>query len=201
MRPEGVWAALDCPTSAPVANFADGPPIVLAQLTARLGCPVRVGEPHTILSWALERDGRKRHAAAALYDSEGRMLCASQALWIELRTKRAGRGCPGGRARQTAVPPSPWRLTSTPRTRNPRHRALMPCPPSERLQPSRIGSIVQVPNPMRARSGIKVPWASYTVRPSTRQAAVDLLRSSVISHVRSRLKSSSKSSYGDSITW
>jgi hypothetical protein len=85
VRPEDVWAALDCPTSAPVANYADGPPIVLAQLTARLGCPVRVGEPHTILSWALERDGRKRHAAAALYDSEGRMLCASQALWIELR--------------------------------------------------------------------------------------------------------------------
>ena len=47
-----VWAALDCPTSAPVANFGDGPPMVLASLTARLGCPVRVGEPHTILSWA-----------------------------------------------------------------------------------------------------------------------------------------------------
>jgi hypothetical protein len=85
VSPENVWAALDCPTSAPVANYTDGPPIVLARLTARLGCPVRVGEPHTILSWALEHDGRKRHAAAALYDSEGRMLCASQALWIELR--------------------------------------------------------------------------------------------------------------------
>jgi hypothetical protein len=74
----------------------------------------------------------------------------------------------------------------------------MPCPSSERLRPSRIGSIVQIPNPMPARSGINVPWASYTVRPSTRQAAVDLLRSSVISHARSRVKSSSKSSYGDS---
>ena len=31
---------------------------------------------------------------------------------------------------------------STPRTRNPRHRALMPCPSSERLRPFRIGSIV-----------------------------------------------------------
>lgn len=85
VRPEQVWAALDCPTSAPVANFGAGPPMVLAQLTARLGCPVRVGEDHTILSWALDTDGRKRHAAAALYDSEGRMLCASRALWIELR--------------------------------------------------------------------------------------------------------------------
>ena len=83
--PELVWAALDCPTSAPVANFGDGPPMVLASLAARLGCPVRVGEPHTILSWGLDVDGRKRRAAAALYDSDGILTCASRALWIELR--------------------------------------------------------------------------------------------------------------------
>lgn len=85
VRPEYVWAALDCPTSAPVANFGEGPAMVLARMTARLGCSVRVGESHTILSWELGRDGRKREAAAALYDSAGRMLCASKALWIELR--------------------------------------------------------------------------------------------------------------------
>jgi hypothetical protein len=86
VRQECVWAALDCPTSAPVANFGEGPPIVLARLTARLGCMVRAGEQHSILSWALGREGRKRHAAAALYDSGGRMLCASRALWIELKS-------------------------------------------------------------------------------------------------------------------
>jgi hypothetical protein len=85
VRPECVWAALDCPTSAPVANFGEGPPVVLAQLTARLGCPVLVGEPHALVSWPLLVDGRKRHAACALFDSEGRLLCASRALWIELR--------------------------------------------------------------------------------------------------------------------
>ena len=85
VRPECVWAALDCPTSAPVANFATGPPMVLARLTARLGCSVRVGERHAILSWPLAIEGRKHHAACALFDSAGRLLCASQALWIELR--------------------------------------------------------------------------------------------------------------------
>jgi hypothetical protein len=85
VRPELVWAALDCPTSAPVANFGDGPAMVLASLTARLGCPLRVGEPHTILSWALGEDGRKHWAAAALYDSNGILTCASRALWIELQ--------------------------------------------------------------------------------------------------------------------
>jgi hypothetical protein len=85
VRPEFVWAALDCPTSAPVANFETGPPMVLARLTARLGCSVRTAEPHAIVSWPLRVDGRKHHAACALFDAGGRLLCASQALWIELR--------------------------------------------------------------------------------------------------------------------
>jgi hypothetical protein len=85
VRPECVWAALDCPTSAPVANFGAGPPVVLARLTARLSCPVRVGERHAIVSWPLSVEGRKRHGAAALFDPEGRLLCAARALWIELR--------------------------------------------------------------------------------------------------------------------
>jgi hypothetical protein len=85
VRTELVWAALDCPTSAPVANFGDGPAMVLASLTARLGCPLRVGEPHSILSWALGEDGRKHWSAAALYDSNGILTCASRALWIELK--------------------------------------------------------------------------------------------------------------------
>ena len=85
VRRECVWAALDCPTSAPVANFEAGPAMVLARLTARLGCSVRVGERHAVLSWPLGRDGRKCHGACALFDSGGRLLCASRALWIELK--------------------------------------------------------------------------------------------------------------------
>jgi hypothetical protein len=87
VRPELVWGALDCPTSAPVANFGEGPAMVLASLTARLGCPVQAGETHTILSWPLEEEGRKHWAAAALYDPDGVLTCASRALWIELREK------------------------------------------------------------------------------------------------------------------
>jgi hypothetical protein len=85
VRTEFVWAALDCPTSAPVANFGEGPPIVLARLHARVECPVRVGEPHALVSWPLEVDGRKRHAGSALFDADGHLLAAARALWIELR--------------------------------------------------------------------------------------------------------------------
>jgi hypothetical protein len=85
VRPECVWAALDCPSSAPVANFADGPPVLLGRLAGRIRAPVLVGERYAIVSWPLDLDGRKRHAAAALYDSRRRVLSASRALWIELR--------------------------------------------------------------------------------------------------------------------
>jgi hypothetical protein len=90
---EIVWAALDCPTSAPVANdwSAEGAlPIVLARLAVRVLQPVLAGEPHTIISWPVEFDGRKRHAGAALHDAEGDLLAVARALWIELKPPAAG---------------------------------------------------------------------------------------------------------------
>lgn len=84
VRPECVWAALDCPTSAPLANYGEGPPIVLVRLTASLDSPVAVEEPHVVVSWELGRDGRKREAACVLFDSAGRALARARALWVEL---------------------------------------------------------------------------------------------------------------------
>ena len=83
--PEQAWAALDCPTSAPVANFGEGPPCVLARLTARIDSPPEPGRPHVVLSWPLGLEGRKRHAGAALFSEDGLPLAVSRALWIELR--------------------------------------------------------------------------------------------------------------------
>ena len=85
---ELVWAALDCPTSVPVANDPDQPdykPIVLARLAARILAPVRAGEAHTIVSWPVEIDGRKRHAGAALHNAAGELVAIARALWIELK--------------------------------------------------------------------------------------------------------------------
>lgn len=86
--PECVWAALDCPTSAPVRHYDEGPPAVLGRLAASIDAPVRVDQAHVIVSWALERDGRKRSAAAALFDHCGRMLARSRAVWIELEEEK-----------------------------------------------------------------------------------------------------------------
>ncbi len=85
VRPECVWGALDCPTSAPIANFGEGPPVVLARLSARLERPVHAERPHALVSWPIEIEGRKRHAGVALFDERGELLASSRALWIELR--------------------------------------------------------------------------------------------------------------------
>jgi hypothetical protein len=93
LAPELVWAALDCPTSVPVANDPDAPdfrPIVLARLATRILGPVTTGQPHTIVSWPVAIDGRKRHAGAALYAHAGDLLAVSRALWIELKPPAAG---------------------------------------------------------------------------------------------------------------
>jgi hypothetical protein len=84
-EPGMAWAALDCPTSAPVMNPDKDPPIVLARLAAAIDQEPALGEPHVLVSWELEREGRKREAACALFDADGRALARSRALWIELR--------------------------------------------------------------------------------------------------------------------
>src|SRR4051812_11765672 len=85
---ELIWAALDCPTSAPVANDWSQPgalPIVLARHATRILAPARAGEPHTIVSWPIELDGRKRYAGAALHNEAGELVAVARALWIELK--------------------------------------------------------------------------------------------------------------------
>jgi len=84
VRPEYVWAALDCPTSAPVAEFG-GAVAVLAQLHARIDRPIAASAPHAIVSWPIGIDGRKRLAACAVFDADGRPAALSRALWMELR--------------------------------------------------------------------------------------------------------------------
>jgi hypothetical protein len=84
VRPEFVWAVLDCPTY--FAVYPDELPMsVLARLTARIDAPVRAGEEHVVMSWPLEVDGRKRFAGAALLSGGGEPLAVARALMIEPR--------------------------------------------------------------------------------------------------------------------
>jgi hypothetical protein len=82
---EEVWAALDCPSSAPIAHFGEGPAVVLARLHAAIDRLPAEGEALAVVSWPLGTEGRKREAASALVDADGAVIARARALWIELR--------------------------------------------------------------------------------------------------------------------
>jgi hypothetical protein len=87
VRPEIVWAVLDCPTyfAAYLHHPEPMPPGVLARFTGRLDAPVPVGEEHVVISWPLEADGRKHHAGVAVVSVRGEVLARARALLIEPR--------------------------------------------------------------------------------------------------------------------
>ena len=84
------------PPARPGANWGEGPPIVLARLAVAIDAEPELGEPHVIVSWPLGRDGRKREAAAALFDADRRRARA-----IARAVDRAAAGV--GRARSAAA--------------------------------------------------------------------------------------------------
>jgi hypothetical protein len=81
--PVFVWAALDCPSSAPAHGTIDGP-VVLGRLTVAVESPVAVGTPHVIQSWLEGSDGRKRFTGVALFTADGERRASGRAVWIEL---------------------------------------------------------------------------------------------------------------------
>ena len=83
IKPEFIWSAMDCPT-----GFAGGFPYQGKLVTGRLAvhqlAPVRAGEHCVIMSWLLGIEGRKHHAAAALYGEDQTARATAKATWIKL---------------------------------------------------------------------------------------------------------------------
>ena len=83
VRPEFLWAALDCP-----GGFAFEPPaegaILLGELAVALDGEVAVGEPCVVVGWETGHDGRKHHTGTALYDASGACRGMGRAIWLEV---------------------------------------------------------------------------------------------------------------------
>jgi len=83
VRPEFVWAAMDCPT-----GFAAGFPwkgtLVTGRLAVEQVAPLYPERPYVVMSWPTGSEGRKHHAGAALYDSTGQICAKARATWIKL---------------------------------------------------------------------------------------------------------------------
>jgi hypothetical protein len=82
LRPEFLWAAMDCPT-----GFAAGFPIAGKLVTGRLAVeqlqPIRVGQLCLLLSWPLRIEGRKHFSAACIYQNQ-KPCAVARATWIRL---------------------------------------------------------------------------------------------------------------------
>ena len=82
VRPEFLWAALDCPGY--FAAEASAGMALLGRMAAVLHRPVHAGEQLVVTGWPIDSHGRKHHVGSALHDGEGRLMAAAKATWITL---------------------------------------------------------------------------------------------------------------------
>ncbi len=85
VKPEVVWAALDCPSGIAVAEAADltqDTAILLGQMTASLAVLPAAGGQYRVIAWPAGRDGRKLTAGSALLGPGGQVLAAARAVWL-----------------------------------------------------------------------------------------------------------------------
>ncbi len=84
-----LWAALDC-CSAWWVGFSREPRVAYTvQYAVEQAAELHPGETYALVGWAgdhdPEWDGRKRHAASAAFDAEGRCVARSVSLWVAAR--------------------------------------------------------------------------------------------------------------------
>jgi hypothetical protein len=82
VRPEFIWAALDCP-----GYFATAYPThaVLGELAVHIDRLVHVDEPCVVIGWPIDSAGRKHRAGTALFDEDGERCAVGVATWVELK--------------------------------------------------------------------------------------------------------------------
>lgn len=86
VRPEMVWAALDCPGYWAIRNHAGY--ALLGRFHVRIDRPLRADGVAIVAAWGLESAGRKHGAGTALFDSEGQLVAVARALWITVDKAR-----------------------------------------------------------------------------------------------------------------
>ncbi len=90
VRPEFLWAALDCTSAFALPPIPDDKALVLGELSARIDDRVALGEPCVVVGWPLQVDGRKRIAGSAVFSSSGRAVAVGRAIWIEVPSSAFG---------------------------------------------------------------------------------------------------------------
>ena len=81
VRPEFMSAALDCPGFYAVSP--DDRMMLLGEITVHVSRVVHVGEPCTVIGWALESSGRRHTAGTAVLAEDGGVCGLARGVWIE----------------------------------------------------------------------------------------------------------------------
>ena len=87
VRPEFLWAALDCPGYFAVEDKAGL--ALLGRMSAVIHRSVRAGEPLVVTGWPIASEGRKHRVGSALHDADGEVVAAATATWITLNEANA----------------------------------------------------------------------------------------------------------------
>jgi hypothetical protein len=85
VRPEIVWAALDCPSgiaAAEAAYIGQETAILLGRMTASVAALPAVGDEYQVIAWPIGRDGRKLTAGSALLGRGGQVLAVATTVWL-----------------------------------------------------------------------------------------------------------------------
>jgi hypothetical protein len=85
VRPEFVWAALDCPTYFAAYLHEEQRLAFLVRDSVEIQAPVPSGEELVAIAWPLRVEGRKRFAGSALLAATGEVLASCEALILEPR--------------------------------------------------------------------------------------------------------------------
>ena len=87
VRPEFLWAALDCPGYFAAENRAGR--ALLGRMSATIYRSVRPGEELIVTGWPIASEGRKHRVGSALHDPEGQLVAAAAATWITAKEQPA----------------------------------------------------------------------------------------------------------------
>ena len=92
LKPELVWAALDCPGGWAAVHFGrTGRPAVLGRMAARLSPPILAQDAYIVVGWLDGVSGRKLTAGSALYTRGGVPQGFSRQTWITLNGAETSR--------------------------------------------------------------------------------------------------------------
>ncbi len=82
VRPEIVWAALDCPTF--FASTEPGQLALLGRMAAEQRSVVRGDVPLVVVARKMGSNGRKRFGSSALYTGQGELCAVARTTWITI---------------------------------------------------------------------------------------------------------------------